>query len=56
MDTKEMLKLLIEGRKQACKDLLVEEVMGDNNELFIARYKAKIEAYEAVLEDMENYV
>lgn len=56
MDNKELLKALIEGRKEAIKDLIVEEVLNNNDELLIERWKGKIEAYNSVLEDMENYL
>ena len=52
----DLLKILINGRMQAYKELIVEEVMGANDELVLARYKAKLEAFSQVLEDIDDCI
>ena len=52
----DLLKILITGRIAAYKDLIVEEVMGANDEVVLARYKAKLEAFSQVLEDINDCI
>ena len=52
----DLLKILINGRMDAYKDLIVEEVMGANDELVLTRYKAKLEAFSQVLDDINDCI